>query len=118
MFSQIRKGIIQAQFDTKSFNVLVGEIFIVTVLLGIGFHSWLMFGLSFLAFIILISLPQTAGPIIFAFSFIWGLIAFDIGFFVCGGGFGGFIGGIVFGAIGFLMGLGIHLSAVQYSQDL
>ena len=110
----VRQGIVDAEFNSGAFGVLAIEITIVAVALGFYFKSWWVGGGVWLGAIMLSAVSKWFGIFLaLVLSIVWGLIGFAIGTMFENTG-----AEVVCAALGFLIGLGTHLGAMQYGQDL
>ncbi|OQC14413.1 MAG: hypothetical protein BWX72_01374 [Firmicutes bacterium ADurb.Bin080] len=108
----VRRGMTNARFNEKNSGILFGEIAIVAIITGFIYHSWWVFGGVLLALIIGIVIPGVAIFVAIGFSIVWGFIGYAIGSYFSSEA------SIVLAAIGFLAGLGLHLSAIEWVQDI
>lgn len=109
----VRKGITNAKFNEDNAGILAGEIAIVAIAAGFYFHSWYIGGSLFLGLMIAMFIKPLAILIILALSICWGLVGYFIGvFFESTGAM------VVLSILGFLMGLGANLSALEWVQDI
>ncbi len=101
MSRHIKKFI--AQFYDKIFASLWLESLLFSVLIGIGFRSWVVSGLMFLGLTLLIHQPKGTVYTVVALSLMWGYIAASIGY-----SFGGWLWAAVLGSLGLIQGVRIH----------
>jgi hypothetical protein len=109
----VRKGMTNARFNEKNINILSGEIIIVATIAGVMYKSWWVFGVVLLALIIGIVIPRIAIFLAIGFSIAWGIIGYSVGNW-----FGSSGASLVLAMIGFLAGLGLHLSAIEWVKDI
>jgi hypothetical protein len=111
--ADVRKGITQAKFNEENKNVIAGEVFLLSLLLGHFSGSWLVFVGSFLALVIAFQIKKLAVLLCVGFSIVWGVIGFYIG---------GYLGGteakIALSILGFIMGLGANFSSLEWMEDI
>jgi hypothetical protein len=132
----VRKGITQAKFNEDASSIIHGEILILSVIFGVIFSSWYVFGAMLLGMIICLFIPIINILMGVCFSVLWALISaviasyfqdinlddvtviWDI-FTVIG------ISTIfstpasqIVGSLFFLSGLGLHLGAIEWTRDL
>ena len=132
----VRKGITQAKFNEDASTIIHGEILILSVIFGVIFSSWYVFGAMLLGMIICLFIPIINILMGVCFSVLWALISaviasyfqdinlddvtviWDI-FTVIG------ISTIfstpasqIVGSLFFLSGLGLHLGAIEWTRDL
>ena len=112
-YRDVRKGATQAEFNDTASTFLFGEIFIVSVGLGIAFTSWFVFGLALLGLIILVNFKSAAIYVCGLFSICWGALIF-----VIGDAIGGLGAGIVLGIIALIVSVGLHIGAMEYVEDM
>ena len=108
----VRKGMTNARFNEKNSGILFGEIAIVAIIAGFMYHSWWVFGGVLLGLIIGIIIPGVAIFVAIGFSIAWGFIGYTIGSMFSNEA------SIVLAIIGFLAGLGLHLSGIEWAQDV
>jgi hypothetical protein len=89
-----------------------GEIFIISVILGLLLESWLVAGLSFFLLAVGINIPILSTLIILGMCIVWGLGGFILGSILTP------MAGVVLGIIFFLWSLAVHRSAREYTNDL
>jgi len=111
--SNVRKGITNAKFNEENSRILFGEIAILSILIGGLSSSWWVFGAVFLGLIAALYVQKLAVILMVAFSLVWGLIGFVIGSM-----FDSTAASIVLSVLAFLIGFGIHMSALQWAQDV
>ncbi|EER8911877.1 TPA: hypothetical protein ACNCEW_003490 [Escherichia coli] len=109
----VRKGVTNAKFNEEQSNILFIEIGILSILIGLMSKSWWAFGGSFLGLIFSLRIKFLAIPLMIVFSLVWGAIGYSIGAL-----FESTAASIVLGIIAFLSGLGTHLAAVQWANDI
>jgi hypothetical protein len=132
----VRKGITQAKFNEDASSIIHGEILILSVIFGVIFSSWYVFGAMLLGMIICLFIPIINILMGVCFSVLWALISAAIAsyfqdvnlddvtviwdiFTVIG------ISTIfstpasqIVGSLFFLSGLGLHLGAIEWTRDL
>jgi hypothetical protein len=101
-----------ARFNEKNSGILCGEIAIVSIAAGLLCGSWWVFGGLFFGLIIGIVVPGISLFLAVGFSIAWGVIGYAVGSVFSGGA------SIILAAIGFLGGLGLHLSAIEWARDV
>lgn len=107
-----RRAIVQSEANSRDVNIYYGEIFIVSIGLGILLQSWLVFGLAFFLLAVGINIPILSTLIILGMCIVWGLGGFLLGSFLTP------MAGVVLGIIFFLWSLAVHRSAREYTNDL
>ncbi len=110
--TNVRKGMTNARFNEKNSGILFGEIAIVAIIAGLTYKSWWVFGAVLLGLIIGIVIPGVAIFLAIGFSIAWGFIGYAIGSWFSNEA------SIVLAIIGFLAGLGLHLSAIEWVKDV
>lgn len=108
----VRKGVTNARFNEKNSGIFFVEIAIVAIIAGYAYKSWWVFGGVLLGLIIGLVIPGVAIFVAIGFSIAWGFIGYAIGSWFSGQA------AIVLAIIGFLAGLGLHLSAIEWAQDI
>jgi len=113
----VRRGITNAKFNEQAFTYLFTEIMLFSIFIGLTIGSWfagigVLVG-SIILFVLVTSVfPQFAIFIIIGISLVWGYIGYFIG------GIFGTEASFALAFFGFLAGVGIHYSALQYTGDL
>lgn len=125
LVNAIRKGMSQASYNESNFKILLIEMMVVALMLGIFYKSLWVFAGAIIATGFLLSYRKSGLLIVFMFSLFWGLLAAQFGYNAIGGQFltpGNYIlawvGGYLFAAAGFWLALSVHVSGLQYFQDL
>lgn len=109
----VRRGITNAQLNEKSSYFIFGEFFFISLILGLSYSSWEIFGCSLLILMIFSCIAPLAKILAIILAICWGIIGYSIGtLFQSTGAI------IVLSALGFLFGLGIHISGFQWLQDI
>jgi hypothetical protein len=108
----IRRGFTQANINQRDVNIFYGEVFIVSVIVGILLQSWLAFGMLWVILLVGINIPLLGALINLVLSSVWGLVGYVIGSLFTP------IAGIVLGFLLFVTAIGVHRSAREYSNDL
>ena len=109
----VRKGITNANFNEENSNVLFGEIAIISILVGVGTQSWWWGGGVFLGLIISLFIKPLAIVLMLLLSICWGVVGYGIGgLFDSNGAM------VVLAILGFLIGAGIHFSALEWAEDI
>ncbi|MBT3725889.1 MAG: hypothetical protein HOM14_00315 [Gammaproteobacteria bacterium] len=112
-YQSVRKGVTKARFNEDNSGIIYSEIIFIAIGVGLVMKSWwwgggLLFGLIFaLAF------RPLALLIVFLLSVGWGVIGGGIGYLFDSDG-----AMFVLGTIGFMTGLGAHLSALEWIEDI
>ncbi len=94
-------------FNEKNFRILGFELLLFSMVFGIAYGSWLIFGLMLVGLSWLMSRPKGTFYLIFVLSFLWGFIAFSIGYSL------GWGWGAVAGLAVFLFGVNAHMSGLK-----
>ncbi|GEM_PF-4630428 len=110
--SDIRGAISQAELNAGSAKVLYGEIVILSLGLGLFTQSFLVFIIVLFVSMIMISFKSFGRILCVFFSLFWGAIGFLIGTLEST------IMAIVLALIAFILSLGVHMSAIQYVDDI
>lgn len=114
MHGEVRKGVTQAKFNDSAIGVIGAELIIVSIVLGVLTHSWIVFGISLVGLIICFQIRKIAIILSVILSIGWGFTAWAIGDF-----FGiSTTGLIVISIIAALCGGGYHMASMEYIEDL
>lgn len=114
MHQEVRKGITQAKFNDKAFNVIGAEIFVLAVAAGYLTHSWIVFGVLFIGLLISFQIRKVAIILSVILSIGWGFVAWKVAAI-----FGISIAGlIVISILATLIGGGYHRASIEYVEDL
>lgn len=111
--SDVRKGFTNARFNEKNSNILFLEILLIAVAAGVEFESWWVFGGTLLALSVALYIRAVAIPFMVILSVFWGLFGYSIGVAA-----DSIAASVVLGIIAFLMGIGVHFSALQWAKDI
>jgi hypothetical protein len=111
--NEVRKGITQARFNEDASNMLFGEIFLVSIVCGFYWSSWWVFGLISIGLVISLMIKPLAIILAILLSIGWAIIGYGIGVF-----FDSSSGSIVLAILGLLAGLGAHISALTWVEDI
>src|SRR5262249_48362611 len=93
--------------NNKNNLILYFEIILFSILYSIAFHSWIIFVIMFLCLSYLLSKHWGIVYIIYAMSFLWGFIAFSIGYGMSLGW------AVVLGGAFFVLGVQAHLTGLK-----
>ena len=110
---KLRKDFTQANFNESNSNFLFGQIFVVSVALGLIAGSWWIFGISLIGLIVILRFKKVAVLVCFVFALAWGGLGIVIGV-----AFESVGASVVLAIIGFLVGLGGNLSGLQWARDV
>ena len=105
MFEFIRK--LKDRLGDSNFMILWFEQLLFSVLYGVAFHTWVVFGAMFLGSFWLLNRPRGTTHMIYAMSILWGFIAFSIGHSISWGW------ATALGMAFFLLGLGTHMTGLK-----
>jgi hypothetical protein len=111
--SSVRKGLTQAKFNDENSGIMMAEMTLIAIAAGLVTSSWWWFGGVFLGFIVAVNIRPLANVLAFVLSLGWGILGYGIGMF-----FDSQAASVVLGVLGFLCGLGLHLSALQWFRDV
>ena len=141
----VRKGMTQAKFNEENVNIVYGEIFILSIIVGLFFQSWYVGGGVLFGLIIGLLLPYVSVILALIFSIFWSLLAAGIASLFSGLDIDTSINqsdtnaplfsqiqsflelifslystgaGLVVGIFALMASLGIHLSAIEWSKDI
>jgi len=101
------KNQIAQLFNDKNFVKLWFELLLFSAVFEIAFRSWVVFGVMFLGSFWLLNRPRGTVHMIYAMSFLWGFIAFSIGYGISWG-WAAALGGSFF-----LLGMRAHLTGLN-----
>ncbi|WP_447868307.1 hypothetical protein [Rahnella aceris] len=110
---EVRSAITQSKFNEENSGVLLAEIFIISAVCGFVGSSWWAFGGSLILLFIILSVKVLSQIFMVVLSLGWGLVGYGIGSV-----FGSVGAMVVLSVIGFICGLGLHLSGLQWLKDL
>ena len=113
MSSEVRKGVSNAHFNEEQSSIFIIEVFVISIVAGLYYSSWWVFGGVLLGLIIAVFIKILSVPLTLAFSACWGYIGYMIGSY-----FESRSASIVLAIIGFLAGLGCHLAACEWVRDI
>ena len=105
-------NIVHKRFNRASLVLLWVESFIFSAIYGAMFHSWMVFGVLFAGFGVLLIRPNTAVYSIFVLSFLWAFVFAAFGY-----GIGGPIGATIVGGLVFFNGAKLHLRDLKSPWD-
>jgi 4-hydroxybenzoate polyprenyltransferase len=109
----VRKGVTNARFNESSSTILFVEITFVAIFIGMASKSWWAFGAALISLFIAINYKPLALVLAVLLSIAWGAIGAAIGTAFESTG-----AAVVLGVLGFLIGLGTHLSGLEWAQDI
>ena len=125
-----RKGVTQARFNDEAANIIFGEIFILSVVVGIYFDNWYIFGGMIIGFVVCMFIPVINILMGIVLSTSWALIGAAVVCFlkdidipdpsnalefldlVLNNPASQVVAGIIF-----LSSLGLHLSTIEWIRD-
>ena len=127
-----RKGFTQATFNDDASNVLMGEILIASIVGGVFFESWYVFGGVLVGLMILFFIPVINIILAIVFSLLWAVIgagivcyfqdinlnletniSIDLVTVLFSTPASQIVGGILF-----LSGLGMHMAGIEWVRDV
>jgi len=127
-----RKGFTQATFNDDASNVLIGEILISSIVGGVFFESWYVFGGVLVGLMILFFIPVINIILAIVFSLLWAVIgagiacyfqdinlnletniSIDLVTVLFSTPASQIVGGILF-----LSGLGMHMAGIEWVRDV
>ena len=112
-YKDTRKGFTSSQFN-KDFGDLISiEIYIVSIILGLIFHSWIVLGVSLVGLCVMIAIKELALVFIFLISCVWALMIGVLFNFL-----GGPFACLIFAIIAFGTSLFIHGRSLEYLYDI
>lgn len=110
--NDVRKGISQSRFNEEQSNVVYAEILLIAIGAGFYYKNWFVFGFTLIGLIVTLLIPYLNIILALVLSILWGFIGYAIGMpFSSQASY-------VVGALSFISGLGIHLSAIEWSKDI
>ena len=110
--NEVRKGVTNAKFNEDNSGILFLEVLIVSAVIGFVLTSWIYFGLSIFVMMFCLLFRPLAVLLSLVISIGWGIIGYLIGTLFSHDA------SIVLGIIGLLSGLGMHMSAIQWTRDI
>lgn len=108
----IRGAYHQAQFDEGSSKIFYFECIIVAVIVGIYFRSWYVGIGTMIGLMLIIPIKIVSFLLAIAFTLFWAFMGWGIGMSI-----DGIPAGILGAILAFLIGAGVHLSALMYIAD-
>lgn len=112
MKNEIRQGVNEAKDSESGANWLFGEIFIISIVLGIYYSSWWIFGGTILGSIVALRIKPLRIVILVLLSLACGLVGWLIGQW-----FDSFAACVVLSILFTLAAGGAHLWANQWLED-
>lgn len=109
----VRKGVTNANFNEEMSGFLMGEIFLLSVMIGLYFQSWIAFGLVFLGLIVALFIKTLAMILIVGFSIAWGVLGWALGSLFDSTG-----ASITIAVIAFIASFGGNLAALEWARDI
>jgi hypothetical protein len=113
MRHEVRKGLTQYEFNARFAGLVPWEIITLSIISGIYFSSWWVFILVLIGLLVGIQIPIIASLMMLLFSLPIGLLFFAIGSWI-----GGLGAAIVLGGLAYWVTFYVHLTSVEYNQDL
>lgn len=98
---------IKVRLGNSNFMILCFEQFLFSVLYGIVFRSWVVFGVIFFSSFWLLNRPRRTVNMTYAMSFLWGFIGFSIGHSISWGW------ATALGMAFFMLGIVAHLTGLK-----
>lgn len=109
----VRRGITQAQFNKDASNLLFIEIFAISIVGGFYYKSWWVFGGILFIMLAMLGIRFLAIILLVALSLFWGGVGWYIGSY-----FWETSAAVVVGIIALLSSGGMHMSALEWVEDL
>nr|WP_287412779.1 zinc ribbon domain-containing protein [Pseudodesulfovibrio sp.] len=110
----VRKGLTNAKFNEERANILYAEVIIIAIIIGFASQSWWIFGASVVALLITLAIPALTMALAILLSLGWAGIGYSIG-----DAFSDGMGApLVLCFIGLICGLGTHLAALEWHEDI
>jgi len=109
----IRQAITQAENNETNSTILFTEIILISIGYGLAEKSWYIFGGVFLGLIFILQIKVLSYLLLILLSIVWGAIGYGLGTI-----FGSTEAMVVLSILGFLLGLGVHFSALEGYEDL
>ena len=94
-------------FKDQNYRILLFEQLLFSALYGVAFRSWVVFAVMFLCSSWLLNRPRGTVHMIYAMSFLWGFIAFSIGYSIS------LVWATALGGSFFLIGIKAHLTGIK-----
>ncbi|MGD9472801.1 MAG: hypothetical protein AB7G24_07205 [Novosphingobium sp.] len=111
--NHVRKGVTNASFNEDNSEILFGQVALLSVACGVYYSSWWVGGGVLFALFIALAIEPLSYLIVFLLSVGWGVAGYLLGVTINASG-----APYVLAAIGFLMGLGVNMSGLQWAQDI
>ena len=112
-YNDVRRGVSKAGWNKEYRNIIINEIWIVSIVLGLIFQSWWVFGGALFGMVIIFMVVELAKIFILLASLFWAIV-FGFIFSLIGGP----PAAIIIGIFAFLASMGIHEFALQYFHDV
>lgn len=109
----IRQAIEQSKMNESNVNILFIEIFIISIACGLTFQSWWVFGCLFIGLLVSLSVKILSHILIILLCIGWGGVGCGIGILINSTG-----AMITLTILGLLIGFGIHISGLQWINDI
>ena len=108
-YKDMRGGLTKAQWNKQFGSIIFTEIFWGSVILGLIFSSWGVFGLSLIGLSVIYTVKELALILIILISIAWALVLGALGTLI-----GGPVAGIIFAIIAFGVSLTWHQWSLEY----
>lgn len=109
----VRRGYTQAKFNKEASSWLFLEVFTIAIAMGLYYQSWWGFGGILFAMLIMLNVRALAIVLLGLLSLLWGGVGWYIGSY-----FWDTSAATVLGIILLLSTGGIHMSALEWVEDL
>ena len=110
--SDVRKGVSQARFNEEQAKLVFVEIGLIAATLGFYYRSWYVFGSTLIGLIAAMSIQKLNIILALGLSVTWGGIGFGMGKFFSNQA------SYVLCVLGFLLGIGVHFAAIEWTRDV
>jgi hypothetical protein len=109
----VRKGMTNATFNEKNSDFLASELMILSIICGVFWQSWWVFGAVLFELIICLQIKKLALILCFVLSILWAVVGYFIGTF-----FDSLGASVVLALLSLAASLSAHFSALQWFEDL
>lgn len=113
MQNEVRRGVTQAKLNEDAANWFLAEIFLAAAGIGFWAKSWWVFGGVLFALLIASWIPRLAAILAVGFTLFWAAVGWEIGRSI-----GNLGASVVLAILGLLIAGGLHMSAIEWIQDV
>lgn len=109
---EVRRGITNARINEDNANIVFAELFFIVAAIGFYTQSWIWFGAAFVCSLIIVFIPILNMLLMLILSICWGVIGYSVGTLFSTSA------SVILAIIAFIIGCGIHFSALTYINDI